>query len=130
MREITRQDSNSAKHVCFFFNIYLKQSSHLSGDFASPSTWWLVVEGDVVHAEVGMEALEGAVRRVHGAAAAVAAQGHWVGHHGVNASGAVGQLKGLVVHIAVRAHVLIHIAERDPENGVLEREAGEGRKIR
>lgn len=92
--------------------------------FAGPSAWWLVVEGNVVHAEVGMEALKGAVRRVHGAAAAVAAQGHRVGDHRVDARGAVGQLKGLVVHGAVRAHVLIHIAEGDLEDGVLEREAG------
>lgn len=113
-----------------FFNIYLKQSSDLSGVFASPSVWWLVVEGDVVHAEVGMEALEGAVRRVHGASAAVAAQGHRVGHHGVDAGRAVGQLEGLVVHSAVRAHVLIHIAEGDLEDRVLGREAGEGCKIR
>lgn len=113
-----------------FFNIYLKQSSDLSGVFAGPSVWWLVVEGDVVHAEVGMEALEGAVRRVHGAAAAVAAQGHRVGHHGVDAGRAVGQLEGLVVHSAVRAHVLIHIAEGDLEDRVLGREGCKGKVAR
>lgn len=81
-----------------------------------------LVERNVVHAEVGMQALEGAVRCVHGAAAAVAAQGHGVGHRGVNAGGAVGELERLVVHALVRAHVLIHVAEGDLKDGVLERE--------
>lgn len=73
-----------------------------------------------------MEAPEGAVGRVHDTAAAVAAEGHRVGHHGVNAGGAVRQLKGLVVHSAVRAHVLIDVAVEDLADGVLEMEACEG----
>lgn len=125
-----KQDKTLTLPKMFFFIIYLKQSIDLSWLLQGPSVWWLVVEGDVVHAEVGMKALEGAVRRVHGAAAAVAAQGHRVGHHGVDARGAVGQLKGLVVHGAVRAHVLIHVAEGDLEDGVLKRDTGEGCELR
>lgn len=56
-----------------------------------------VVERDVVHAEVGLQALEGAVGRVHDAAAAVAAHSHRVGDGRVHTGLAVGKLKGLVV---------------------------------
>lgn len=77
-----------------------------------------------------MEALEGAVRRVHDTAAAVAAQSHWIGHHGVDAGGAVRQLEGLVVHGAICAHMLIDIAIEDLADGVLEMEPGESCKIR
>lgn len=84
---------------------------------------------DVVGAKVGMEAPEGAVRRVHDAAAAMAALGHRVGHHRVDAGEAVGQLKGLVVHGAIRAHVLVDVAVEDLADGVLKMEIGESCKI-
>lgn len=77
-----------------------------------------------------MEALESAVRRVHDTAAAVAAQSHRVGHHGVDARGTVGQFEGLVVHSTVRAHMLIDVAVEDLADRVLGREAGEGCQIR
>lgn len=80
----------------------------------------LVVERYVIHAEVGLQALEGAVWRVHGTAAAVAAQGHGVGDGGVHAGGAVRELKCLVVRVPVRAHVLVHVAEWYLNDRVLE----------
>lgn len=80
----------------------------------------LVVEWYVVHAEVGLQALEGAVGRVHGTAAAVAAQSHGVGDGRVHAGRTVGKLECLVVKVLVRAHMLVHVAERDLDDGVLE----------
>lgn len=73
-----------------------------------------------------MEAPEGAVRRVHDAGAAVAALGHRVGHHRVYAGEAVGQLKGLVVHGAICAHVLVNVAIEELADGVLKMETVEG----
>lgn len=57
----------------------------------------LVVERDVIHAEVGLQALEGAVGRVHGTAATLAAQGHGVGDGRVHTGRTVRELKCLVV---------------------------------
>lgn len=79
----------------------------------------LVVEGDVVHAEVRLQALEGAVGRVHGAAAAVAAQGHGVGDHRVHPRRAARELKSPVEVVLVCTHVLVHFAHGDLQNRVL-----------
>ena len=62
---------------------------------AAPSR--LVVERYVVHAEIRLQALKGAVGRVHGAPATMAAQGHRVGDGGVHAGRAVRELKRPVV---------------------------------
>lgn len=80
-----------------------------------------VVEGDVVHAEVRLQALESAVRRVHHTAAAVAAQSHGVGDHRVHAGRTVRKLEGLIEQVTVRAHVLVHVAEGDLDDRVLDR---------
>jgi len=80
----------------------------------------LVVGEDVVHAEVGRQAPEGAVGRVHGTAAAAAAQGHRVADHRVHAGCAVGELKLLVVQVQIRARALVHTVERYLTDGVLE----------
>ncbi len=56
-----------------------------------------VVERDVVHAEVGLQALKGAVRFVHDTAAAVTARSHGVGDGRVDARRTVRKLKCLVV---------------------------------
>ena len=75
----------------------------------------------VAHAEVGLQALEGAaVGRVHGAAAAVAAGSHRVGDGRVHSQRTVGQFKRLVKDIPVRAHMLVHVAERYLDDWVLE----------
>lgn len=95
---------------------------HFEGIRAS----WLVVEKIVVHAEAWVQALKGAVWRVPGAAATVAVQGHRVGDGRVHAGRAVGKLERLVVEVLVRAHVLVDIAERNLNDGVLFR----GRKMR
>lgn len=79
----------------------------------------LVVERDVVHAEVRLQALEGAVGRVHGAATAVAAQSHGVGHGRVHAGWTVGKLECFMSDVPVRAHVLVHVSERYLEDGIL-----------
>lgn len=80
----------------------------------------LVVERYVIHAEVGLQALEGAVRCVHGTAPAVAAQSHRVGDSRVHAGRTVRKLKCLVVKVPVRAHMLVHIAEWYLDDRVLE----------
>lgn len=80
----------------------------------------LVVERYVVQAEVGLQALKGAVRRVHRTPAAVAAQSHGVADGRVHARRTVGKFKCLVVRVPVRAHMLVHITERYPDDGVLE----------
>lgn len=79
----------------------------------------IVVERDVVHAEVWLQALEGAVRCVHGATAAVAAQSHGVGDGRVHSGRTSWQLIGLVVEVLVRAHVLINFVERNLNDWVL-----------
>lgn len=73
-----------------------------------------------------MEAPERAIRSVHDAAAAVAALGHRVGHYRVDAGEAVWQLKSLVVHGAIRAHVLVDVTVEDLADWVLRMETGEG----
>lgn len=71
----------------------------------------LVVERDVIHAEVRLQALKGAVRCVHGTATAVAIQSHRVGDDRVYTRWAVGKLKCFIVQVPVCAHMLVHIAE-------------------
>ncbi len=71
----------------------------------------LVVERYVIHAEVGLQALEGAVRCVHGTAAAVAAQSHRVGDGRVHTRRTVRKLKRLVVKVPACAHMLTNIAD-------------------
>ena len=82
----------------------------------------LVVERYVIHAEVGLQALKVAVGRVHGTAAAVTAQSHGVGDHGIHTARTVRKLKGLVVKVPIRAHMLVHFAVRYLDDGVRERE--------
>lgn len=79
----------------------------------------IVVERDVVHAEFRLQALEGAVRRVHGATAAVATFSHGVSDRRIHSGRTSRQLIGLVVEVLVRAHVLINFVERDLDDWVL-----------
>lgn len=80
----------------------------------------IVVEGDVVHAQVWLQALEGAVGGVQGAAAAVAAHSHRIGDRGLHSRRTSRQLIGLVVEALVGAHVLINLVERDLNDWILE----------
>lgn len=65
----------------------------------------------VVNAEVGLQALKGAVRCIHYTAAAAAAQSHWVGDDWVHTRRTVRKLECLVVQVPIRAHMLVHIAK-------------------
>ena len=70
----------------------------------------MVVEGGA-GAGVGLQALHGAVGRLHGAAGAGAAEGDRVVHHGVHPGPAAPQLQGPVLQLLVGAHLLHHLAE-------------------